>query len=110
MRRAAELYQAVFIALWLSRAVFDYAFDIDGTTLLVLTIVLALTALAIGIQQAKDVPNSYEDDRPDLQLEWTAAGGAAAASFVALYGIDMPWGGLLALAIAAGTILPIKRS
>jgi hypothetical protein len=52
-RRLVEIYLAVYIALFLARVVFDWAFDVDGTPLLVVTIVLGVVGLAIGLRLAR---------------------------------------------------------
>jgi hypothetical protein len=109
-RRLVEIYLAVYIALFLARVVFDWAFDVDGTPLLVVTIVLGVVGLAIGIQQARDLPPApplEPDEQRDTVLGWGGLIGAA-VSLIVLFALPMPWGAIAAAAAAGIAVITVK--
>jgi hypothetical protein len=108
VRRVLVVIGGGWVAAWTARALFDWILGLDGT----LVVILSLVAFALGAYASVDTARELNEwtlwDKRDAYLGWLTFFGIVAV--IACLFIPMPWGLMAAAVVAALTIVVLRRS
>jgi hypothetical protein len=107
-RRIWTVFVGMWVGAWFARALFDWVLGIDGTWLLVAMVVAAAIGARAGWEEAKGLEPLTLWERRDAFLGWGALIGVAAV--IACFFLPMPGGGIAAGAVAATTLVVLRRA
>jgi uncharacterized membrane protein len=106
-RKIWTVFVSVWACTWVARALFDWALGVEGTWLTVVLVVAAVVGAWDGYEGAKELAPLTLWDKRDAFLGWGALFGVVAVG--ACFLLPMPWGALAAGAVAAVTIIVLRR-
>jgi hypothetical protein len=107
-RKIWTVFVGMWVGAWFARALFDWVLGIEGVWLVVpIAIATAIGAYA-GYEQAKGLEPLTLWERRDAFLGWGAVIGVIAV--IACFLLPMPWGGIAAGAVAAVTLVVLRRA
>jgi hypothetical protein len=109
LRRIWIVFVGGWIASWLAAALFGWILDLGETLVLVLSIVAFVLGALASLGEARSLEPWSAWDKRDAYLGWLAFFGIVAV-IVCLF-LPIPWGfrGLAAAAVAAVTIVVLRR-
>ena len=107
LRRVGVVIGGGWVAAWIARALFDWVLGLEGT----LVVVLSLVAFGAGAWASVDTARELEPwtpwDERDAYLGWVTFLGIVVV--IACLFIPMPWGAMAAAVAAALTIVVLRR-
>jgi hypothetical protein len=109
VRKVFWVVGMAWVGAWTARIAFDYALGLDGTLVLVLVLAGAVVGGLIGWAGLDELEPWTLWDRRDAYLGWATFLGFVLL-IACLFILPLPWSVLAAAAIAAVTLVVLRRA